>query len=89
MERRAEMKLTKEDYMKLSKERLAELLVEMDSHPIEPITIPTIPTTSPRGWCDGSVCTNPFRDCINCPGYINTRETMTTFNTALKAEEKE
>ena len=41
------MKLTKEDYMRLSKERLAELLVEMDSHPIEPITIPTSPSTTP------------------------------------------
>lgn len=41
------MKLTKEDYMRLSKERLAELLAEMDSHPIEPITIPTSPSTTP------------------------------------------
>ena len=61
------MKLTKQDYMRLSKERLAELLVEMDSHPIEPIQIPVMPTT-PSGWgCDGTVCTNPQMDCINCP----------------------
>ena len=39
------MKLTKEDYMRLPKERLAELLVEMDSHPIEPIVIPAQPTS--------------------------------------------
>ena len=39
------MKPTKEDYMRLSKERLAELLVEMDSHPIEPIVIPAQPTS--------------------------------------------
>jgi len=34
--------LTKEDYMKLSKERLAELLVEKDSIPVYP-SYPTYP----------------------------------------------
>ena len=38
------MKLTKEDYMRLPKERLAELLAEMDSVEIPPITIPTPPS---------------------------------------------
>ena len=61
------MKLTKDDYMRLPKERLAELLVEMDSHPIEPIQIPITPT-APSVWgCDGVHCTNPQMDCINCP----------------------
>lgn len=41
------MKLTKEDYMKLSKERLAELLAERDNEVIQPITIPTSPSTTP------------------------------------------
>lgn len=86
------MKLTKADYMRLSKERLAELLVEMDSHPIEPIQIPVMPTT-PSGWgCDGTICTNPQMDCINCPrkttgGTITSPNTATGIST-LKAEGK-
>jgi len=40
------MKLTKEDYMRLPKERLAELLAERDNEVIEPIVIPQ-PTTPP------------------------------------------
>ena len=65
------MKLTKEDYMRLSKERLAELLVERD-HEFDDIKI-TTPTPDPMpikpsGWgCDGIVCNNPNMDCINCP----------------------
>lgn len=86
------MKLTKEDYMRLPKERLAELLVEMDSHPIEPIQIPAIPVTT-SGWrCDGIHCTNPQMDCINCPRKT-TGGTIASPNTAigtstLKAEGK-
>ena len=40
------MKLTKEDYMRLPKERLADLLVERDNEKAEPIVVPpvTIPT---------------------------------------------
>lgn len=76
------MKLKKEDYMRLSKERLAELLVEMDSHPIEPIRIPVMPTT-PSGWlCDGIHCTNPQMDCINCPRRTTGGGTITSPNTA-------
>ena len=81
------MKLTKEDYMRLPKERLAELLVEMGSPLIEPIQIPVMPTT-PSGWgCDGVHCTNPQMDCINCPrkvtgGMFNTQSHTST----LKAE---
>lgn len=37
------MKLTKEDYMRLPKERLAELLVERDNEKVEPIVIPATP----------------------------------------------
>ena len=67
------MKLTKEDLMRLPKERLAELLVEMDTvKAIEKIEIQPSPIplrdTKPSGWgCDGTYCTNPFHDCINCP----------------------
>lgn len=41
------MKLRKEDYMRLSKERLAELLAERDNEVIQPISIPTSPSTTP------------------------------------------
>ena len=64
--------MTKDDYMRLPKERLAELLVEMEqricpSTPIPSNPIPTMPAT-PSGWmCDGTHCTNPHHDCINCP----------------------
>lgn len=86
------MKLTKADYMRLPKERLAELLVEMDSHPIEPIQIPVMPTR-PSGWgCDGTVCTNPHMDCINCPrmttGGVYTSPNTATGISTLKAEGK-
>ena len=44
------MKLTKEDYMRLPKERLAELLVEMQNESkveVVPVPSPSIPNTSP------------------------------------------
>ena len=71
--------MTKEDYMKLSKEKLAELLVERDREPA--ITMPY----TPRLQCyepDG-VCTNPQMDCINCPRRNmmgNGHWTVTTIN---------
>ena len=40
------MKLTKEDYMRLPKERLAELLVERDNEVIQPIIISPQPAPS-------------------------------------------
>lgn len=77
--------------MRLPKERLAELLVEMDSHPIEPIQIPAMPVT-PSGWgCDGTICTNPHMDCINCPRKttgIYTSPNTTIGISTLKAEGK-
>lgn len=74
------MKLTKEDYMRLRKERLAELLVERDNESkIEYVpSIPVMPAT-PSGWgCDGIHCTNPQMDCINCPKRSITGGTYTT-----------
>lgn len=78
------MKLTKEDYMRLKKERLAELLVEKDSEsptkapmelfkktPIEPTVL----------GCDGTHCINPFHDCINCPTRFSSA-CKTTINTS-------
>lgn len=59
--------MTKEDYMKLSKERLAELLAERDlgtmnnPAPVSPY--------DPRPLCGfGGYCTNIHRDCVGCPG---------------------
>ena len=84
------MKLNKQDLMQLPKERLAELLVEMqgvDNEEIFPI-IPTAPSTFP---CDGRICTNPYKDCINCPrtagggNYTTAPNTATNIST-LKAE---
>ena len=35
--------------------------------PVSAPVIPIMPTT-PSGWgCDGTHCTNPQMDCINCP----------------------
>lgn len=51
--------------MKLPKERLAELLVEVMRQQMPVISTPfsqIIPCYAPDG-----ICTNPQRDCINCP----------------------
>jgi hypothetical protein len=67
--------MTKEDYMKLSKERLAELLAERDSN----IRIVPMPIESWHLSCyEGGSCTNPFHDCINCPRQFSGDETYTT-----------
>ena len=71
--------LTKEDYMKLPKERLAELLVERDRQlPIivQPFSSKILPCYAPDG-----ICTNPQRDCINCPKTYWTNTTITTTET--------
>ena len=70
--------LTKEDYLKFSKERLAELLVEKDrelaSKPsLVPYTI--VQERQPLCYEPGGICTNKFHDCINCP-----RTNYTGFN---------
>ena len=89
--------LTKEDYMRLSKERLAELLVELNLpiiHLPDAPAIPVVPEITRLSFgCDGIHCTNPQMDCINCPRKI-TGVTITSPNTAvgtsmLKAEEKQ
>ena len=58
--------MTKEDYMHLPKERLAELLAERDKS-MQPLI--KMPMDSPRLQCcePGGTCINPFHDCINCP----------------------
>lgn len=69
--------MTKEDYMKLSKERLAELLEEKDR---ELFALPVMPITPSGFLCDGTHCTNPHHDCINCPCGYSTGGTLTTPN---------
>lgn len=68
--------LTKEDYMKLPKERLAELLVERDLPVIHLPFGQTLPCYAPDG-----ICTNPQRDCINCPKRGTNIDVITTTNT--------
>ena len=61
--------------MKLSKERLAELLAERDSN----IRIVPMSIESCHPSCyEGGLCTNPFHDCINCPRQFSSSETYTT-----------
>lgn len=69
------MKLTKQDLMRLPKEGLAEIIVEMQ----EPLTLTTpekdvphfIPLQNIHPFCyePGGHCTNPQMDCINCPRH--------------------
>lgn len=80
--------MTKEDYMKLSKERLAELLEERDIEDkkkevhVIPISTPDyVPCYAPNG-----ICTNPQRDCVNCPKLSSTGGTWTT-NTNINTKD--
>ena len=71
------MKLTKEDYMRLSKERLAELLVELQEQP----TI-TTPEPSPMPYNPPSLPYNPYP-------YPWWNPPAVTYTTTDKAEEPE
>ena len=64
------MKLTKADYMRLSKERLAELLVERDNEVVQPIVIPSQPAPSDP-WRNPY----PFGPVITYADSPNTNET--------------
>ena len=81
--------MTKEDYMRLPKERLAELLAERDSAP-PAIINPLITLPRPQCWEEGGTCSNPFHDCVNCPrrgssGGIVTK-TEGTYTTTTNTE---
>ena len=74
---------TKDDYMKLDKERLAEMLVARDKFdmerrqrsditpppcvPPQPIQPVIVPQYNPPCYAPDGICTNPFHDCMNCP----------------------
>ena len=71
--------MTKEDYMMLPKERLAELLAERDirdSIRPTPVIINRLP--SAQCWEPDGICTNPFHDCINCPKVYGGTGAFTT-----------
>lgn len=69
--------MRKSDYMRLSKERLAELLEEYDMRDY----IGSIGQFNPTGmtpcYAEGGFCTNIHKDCVNCPKDW-TFETTTT-----------
>lgn len=56
----------------------------INSMPVYAPAIPIMPTT-PSGWgCDGTHCTNPHFDCINCPRQFtgNGEGTIIRLNTS-------
>ena len=63
--------MTKEDYMKLSKERLAELLANRDSLIDKLFMIDNNTPYAIPPCYSGGPCTNPHYDCINCPRKFN------------------
>lgn len=69
--------LTKEDLMKLSKERLAELLVEAINQQT-PVVHTPFSQVRPLCYEPDGICTNPQRDCINCPKRGTDRTVITT-----------
>jgi hypothetical protein len=67
--------MDKKDYMRLPKERLAELLEQRDKADevnrelmgrVMPSSIVVAPYTPPCYASDG-MCINPQMDCVNCP----------------------
>jgi hypothetical protein len=77
--------LTKDDLMKLSKERLCELLLEEWSkkeNTLKPFDFPSLG----RDDCyHGGPCTNPFHDCIDCPRlFSGNGTTISTDGTNLQ-----
>lgn len=63
--------MTKEDYLRLPKERLAELLAERDAQPFIGPYIPPL-FSRPLTCFEGGPCTNPQMDCVNCPRHGST-----------------
>lgn len=59
--------LTKDDLMKLSKERLCELLLEEWSKKENTLVPFDFPSLGRDDCYHGGQCTNPYHDCINCP----------------------
>ena len=78
--------MTKDDFMKLPKERLAELLAENETQTSKyPFVINEeyVPCWAPNGWCS-----NPFHDCINCPKQSTGGSWTTNTTTSSKNEQE-
>lgn len=71
--------MTKEDYMFLPKERLAELLAERDAQ--DKIDYTPIDLFIPHCYDPDGVCTNPLKDCTNCPKQFDDGTTTITTTT--------
>ena len=74
--------MIKEDYMRLPKARLAELLAERDEQDKNKTIIPYQPVLggqyNPPCYAPDGICTNPFHDCINCPRLFSGNGTTTS-----------
>lgn len=84
--------MTKEDYMHLPKERLAEMLVERDKQSVQPCVQPYVNVPHVQIVDDdscpfgGGKCFNKFKDCVGCP-KTSTTFTTTSTNIAEKKDE--
>ena len=77
--------LTKDDLMKLSKERLCELLLEEWSKKENTLKPFDFPSLGMDDCYHGGQCTNPFHDCINCPRlFSGNGTTISTDGTNLQ-----
>ena len=74
--------MRKEDYLKLSKERLAELLAERDLSDQLAAFGPYPETWHVPCYAPNGICTNPHKDCINCPKDWSRPFTITCDSTA-------
>lgn len=78
--------MTKEDYMRLPKERLSELLVEKETQRVAYMPIHLC-------YEQGGTCTNPFHDCVNCPkafgSWSNYTGQLTTNTTNTERNDNE
>ena len=74
--------LTKDDLMKLDKERLCELLLEewiKNDLPKPPETpLPNYPYNGVPDCFHVGTCTNPYHDCVNCPRLFSSNGTTGT-----------
>ena len=84
--------MTKEDYMRLPKERLAELLAERDEQDSikrdflhQPVWAPN----QPPCYAPDGTCVNPFHDCINCPKMFHGGGTITTTTFNRKSQDND
>lgn len=84
------IKLTKKDFMSMPKERLADLLVEVQNELLEKYERPYIPPYEPTFsricFLGGGLCTRPLQDCGFCPLYT-TKFTTTSSDTNIKVDD--